>query len=195
MKKQIEHTELSRNEEHAPHVNSKEARDNAMRIEEYRRRVIKERWLITHILSIHLEIESFMTELLRQILPKPEKLFGKDGQKTTFTQKLTLCEALNVVGQDLAISIRALNKLRNESAHVPGYILTLDDIAKFIASMSKMHPLRVTTPGARSKNLHNLKQIRNHIEQTDREEIELFVFISLLLLKAKVSSLCKKEIN
>lgn len=188
----MKYKDLSKNEEHASHLNSKEELDTAKRIEEYRRGVIKERWLVTHILSIHLEIESFMTELLRQTLPKPEKFFGKDGQKITFAQKLTLCEALNVVEQDLAISIRALNKLRNESAHVPGYIPTLDDIAKFLASMSKMHPLRVTIPGAQSKKLHNLKQIRNHIEQADHEEIELFVFISLLLLKAKVTNLCKK---
>ena len=49
-------------------LDSEEARENARRIEEQRLQLIEERWLSTHVLAVHLEIESMLGAMLRQTL-------------------------------------------------------------------------------------------------------------------------------
>ncbi len=101
---------------------SDEARQNAKNIEDYRLSVIQERWLSTLIQTIHLEIETFLVEILRIGLPHPQKFLESKSLKPSFAQKLVACEAAGLVDDDIAEGVRAVNTLRNELAH------KLDDV-------------------------------------------------------------------
>ena len=94
---------------------SQEARHNAQKLKDYRLRIIQERWLSTVILTVHLEIEAILTEILCKTLPAPTKLFG--SRNVGFAQKLALCEAHRSLDIPLAAGIRAVNTLRNQLAH------------------------------------------------------------------------------
>jgi hypothetical protein len=78
-------------------LDAEEARENARQLEEQRRQLIEERWLATHVLAIHLEIESMLGTMLRQTLPRPERFLDRAGMEPTFAQKLRLCEALDLL--------------------------------------------------------------------------------------------------
>jgi hypothetical protein len=167
-----------------------EGKQTAKNIEEYRLRLIHERWLSTIILVIHLEIETMLVELLRKKLSKPQKVLENRSVNLSFAYKVSLCEALGIVDSQVAESIRAVNKLRNQLAHQLTDVPTLDALARFIASMSAMHPLHYTSPKTKSpRNLKTYEQVRDHFLTVDHDELERFVFVSLLILRAKVLTL------
>jgi hypothetical protein len=169
-------------------MNSLEAKRNARKIEAYRLRLIQDRWLCTVILTVHLEIEAMLTEFLCKILPEPEKLFR--GRNPSFAQKLALCEALRILNARLAAGIRAVNVLRNELAHSLNDVPTIEAQAMFIAAMSGMHPLTVSSgKGTATRELRTFQQIHDHFLRIERDQMEQFVFVSLLLLRAKVVGL------
>jgi hypothetical protein len=169
-------------------MDSLEARQTAHNIEAYRLRVIQERWLCTLILTVHLEIEAMLTEFLCKRLPEPKKLRG--SRNLSFSQKLLFCEALRIVDAPLAEGIRAVNLLRNELAHTLNDVPTIEAQARFIVTMSAMHPLSVSSrKSTASRELRTFQQIREHFQKIDRDETEQFVFVSLLLLRAKVAVL------
>jgi hypothetical protein len=173
-----------------PKPNLTEGEQTAKNLEEYRLSLIHERWLSTIILVVHLEMEAMLGELLRKKLRKPQKLLENKNVNLSFAHKLLLCEAVDVVDSQVAESIRAVNKLRNQLAHQLADVPTLDALARFITSMSAMHPLQVILRGTKSpRNLKTYEQIRNHFLTVDRDQLEQFVYVSLLLLRAKVSTL------
>lgn len=129
-----------------------------------------------------------MTELLCKTLPAPTKLFG--GRNVGFAQKLALCEALRSLDAPLAAGIRAVNTLRNQLAHALNDVPTVEAQARFISAMSSMHPLSVSSgKGKATKGLRTFEQIHDHFLEIEGDEREQFVFVSLLLLRAKVSAL------
>jgi hypothetical protein len=167
-----------------------EGEQNAKNIEEYRLSLIHERWLSTIILAIHLEIEAILVELLRRKLPKSQKVLEHKNINLSFSHKLLLCEAVDIVDSQIAESIRAVNKLRNQLAHQLADVPTLDALARFIVSMSAMHPLQVTSRETKSpRELKTYEQVRDHFLAVDRNELEQFAYVSLLLLRAKVTTL------
>jgi hypothetical protein len=171
---------------------SDEARQNAKNIDDYRLRVIHERWLSTLILTIHLEIETLLVELLRAGLLHSQKFLGRKNLKPSFAQKLVACEAAGLIDDDIAEGVWAVNRLRNELAHRLDDVPSVDALARFIAAMSAMHPLQFrSSPASPLKTLRTFQQIRAHFLKINRDEVEHFVFISLLLLKAKLSVLVK----
>lgn len=175
-------------------TSSKEAQQNAINIENQRLSIIEERWLATCILTIHLEIEMILTELLKRKLPKPDKYLKNAHCKTSFSHKLVLCESLLIANEKLASAIWSLNKLRNELAHKLENVPSIDNLSKFIEGMSGIHPLNVTIKNYKSvKKLRTFQQIKSHFTKTPREEIERFVYVSLLLLRANVISLLNEK--
>ena len=90
-------------------LDSDEAKQNAQDIENYRLSVMHERWLSTLILTTHIEIEALLVELLRRNLPRPQKLLERKTMRPSFSQKLVTCEALNLVDDDVAEGIWAVN--------------------------------------------------------------------------------------
>jgi hypothetical protein len=172
-----------------PRERAIEGRQSARILMEFRDRVVTERWLGTLILTIHLECEAIMEELLREALSKPEEL---EPGRFSFSQRLTLCEALSLIDEKPATSVRALNTLRNELAHNLHEVPSLSAISKFIAAMSSMHPLSVTTKaGARPKKLNTVQQVHAYFEGVEKTEVEELVFVSLMLLRASLLSLLK----
>jgi hypothetical protein len=109
---------------------------------------------------------------------------------------LALCEGLDLIKDDLADGIWALNALRNELARRLDDAPSLDGLSRFVAALSHIHPLRVTENGGGSpKELRTLQQVRSHFSETDRHEIEQFIFVSLLLLRANVICLLDRSGN
>jgi hypothetical protein len=168
-------------------LDADESKQNAMNIENYRLSIMHERWLSTLILTIHLEIEALLVQLLREGLPRGKKFLDSKSRKPSFAQKLTVCEAANLIDDNLAEGVWAVNSLRNELAHRLDDAPSVDALARFIAAMSTMHPLQVRSKNATSfQSLRGIEEIRSHFLETDPEEVEHFVFISLLLLRAKL---------
>ena len=173
---------------------SKEAKQNAINIELQRQSLIEERWLATWILTVHLEIEMILTELLKQKLPKPNKFLDNGHSKPSFAHKLVLCESLSLISEKLSHAIWSLNRLRNELAHQLEDVPSIDNLSKFIEGMSGIHPLMVGRKGAASmKELRTFQQVKSHFLETPREEIEQFAYVSLRLLLANAISLLKEN--
>ena len=78
------------------------------------------------------------------------------------------------------------------SRAISGFIPLASKPCQVYCTMSAMHPLRVnpTTDGS-PKDLKTYEQIRDHFLTVERNEFEQFVYVSLLLLRAKVSTLLK----
>lgn len=170
---------------------SKGAIANAKKIELLRKNIVEERWLSTWILTVHMEIEIVLTELLKHNLPKPEKFLNR-SHKPSFADKLVLCDSLNLINEKLSHAIWSLNRLRNELAHQFEDVPSVDNLSKFIEDMSGIHPLKVTIKDTKStKKLRTFQQIKTHFLKAPREEFEQFVFVSLLLLRSNAFCLIK----
>jgi hypothetical protein len=161
-------------------LNSPEAAERAANLEAYRRRIIEERWLSTLILSVHLEIEAMLEALLGAPTSRRVREAG-------FARKLSECQARVLLEAKLASCLVALNFLRNELAHNLENRPTRDSLFRFIEAMSAMHPLEVlATAGAKPLKLLTFAQIRSHFSDAGAEELEGFIFFSLMLLRASV---------
>jgi len=175
-------------------LDSEEARESARRIEAYRRQVIEERWLSTLVLSIHLEIESMLSEMLRQTLPKPERFLDRPGSGPTFSQKLTLCESLDLLDDNRVAAVRALNRLRNTLAHNMAQTSPVAELVRFLAAMSGLHAFTYRrSPDSEEIKLQTYQQMLAHFESVERSQVEYFLFISLKLLRANLSVMFKDE--
>ena|SRR5689334_20446299 len=175
-------------------LDSAEAVDSARRLEEQRRKLIEERWLSTHVLAVHLEIESMLGTMLRQTLPKPKRLLDRPGVSPTFAQKLTLCDALDLLDNKLVVAIRALNRLRNSYAHTPNPNLPLPELVRFLAAVHEIHPItyqqnRDATP----VELRTNHGILAHFEANGTENLEGMLFIALRLLRANLALMFTDE--
>ena len=175
-------------------LDSEEARENARRIEEQRRQLIEERWLSTHVLAMHLEIESMLEVMLRQTLPKPDRFLNRQGTGPTFAQKLTLCGSLDLLEDTVVAAIRALNRLRNSYAHTPDQELSVPELVKFLAAVHAIHPFkyRPSRDGGEVK-FQSYQELLSHFDTIDRSELESMLFISLRLLRANLAVMFTDE--
>lgn len=166
-------------------LNSPEAAERAADLEAYRRRVIEERWLSTLILSVHLEVEA-MLEVLLSTARGPEPRRQRD---IGFAKKLSQCQASSLLDVKLAPSLGALNTLRNELAHTLKNRPSSDSIYRFIETMSAMHPLQVSYGAEEAPvRLVRFEDVQRHFSGAGAEDLEHFVFFSLMLLRASVSA-------
>lgn len=167
-------------------IDTPEARQFALNLDAYRQQIVQERWLSTLILSIHLELEAMLEVLIAKAPSKCKK--QSNGRGTTFSAKVTECALRRLLGPEVISCLKAVNKLRNELAHRLDNKPTDSAIFSFIESMSSMHPLRVTEnsslPG---RSLRTFAEIKEHFNGAEAENLEEFVFISLMLLRATVS--------
>jgi hypothetical protein len=177
-------------------LDSEEARENARRIEEQRRQIVEERWLSTHVLAMHLEIESMLGVMLRQTLPKPERFLEKEGMGPTFAQKLTLCDSLDLLEDNVVAAVRALNRLRNSYAHTPDQELSVPELVKFLAAVYSIHPFtyRQTRDGE-EVIFQSYQELLAHFDTIGRSELESMLFISLRLLRAHLGVMFTGESN
>lgn len=76
------------------------------------------------ILKGHLLIENALDVLIGAALKRPEFL----SSRLTFHSKLSLARALGAIPDTYAGPIKALNRVRNDIAHVDGYTISLDDL-------------------------------------------------------------------
>jgi len=82
---------------------------------------------LSMVLRSHLYIESLLDEIITRKLPNPNKLKGKNNLKFSF--KVDLAEALGILPEDYASSIRGFNGIRNNFSHKKGYVLTDDKLS------------------------------------------------------------------
>lgn len=167
-------------------VNTPEGRQTALNLDAYRQEIIQERWLSTLILSIHLELEA-MLEVLIASVPSERKKHS-NGRGATFSEKAAECSLRRLLEPKVISCLKAVNKLRNELAHRLDNKPTDSAIFSFIESMSLMHPLRVfensSSPG---RNLQTFAEIKEHFNGAEAENLEEFVFITLMLLRSTIS--------
>lgn len=159
------------------------ARHAADNLNAYRQRLVQERWLSTLILSVHLELEAAMEVLIR----KGRLAHGKSTnmRDATFSVKVSQCETLALLDSKVVSCLRAVNKLRNELAHRLDNKPTSTSMYRFIESMSVMHPLSVTEgPDLPTKSLRTFDAIHEHFTGAGAQNLEEFIFISLMLLRA-----------
>jgi hypothetical protein len=175
-------------------LNSAEAHENALRLDEQRRQLIEERWVATHVLAYHLDIESMLGALLRQTLPRPDRFLDRSGMGPTFAQKLTLCDTLGLLDDNLVLAIRALNRLRNSYAHTPGQNLEIPELARFLAAVHAMHGVGYRqTRESRRVDLTSYPDLLAHFETHGTENLDGLLFIALRLLRAHMSVMFADE--
>ncbi len=175
-------------------VDSDEGRENARQLEQLRRQLIEERWVATHVLAVHLEIESMLGTILRQTLPKPDRFLDRSGMGPTFAQKLTLCDSLGLLDDKLVAAIRALNRLRNSYAHTPDQVLDVPELVKFLAAFNEIHPVEYRqSRDAVPIKLNSYEELLAHFETNGTENIDGMLFISLRLLRASLSVMFTDE--
>lgn len=173
-------------------LNTPEAAAAAERLNAFRRNLIEERWLSTIILSIHLELEAMLEHML---VANPAKAEGPHS-RAGFAKKLSRCQSAQFIEEPVAIALRAVNNLRNELAHHLDNKPTTDSIFRFIEAMSTMHPVQFALPeDSTPVKLQTFEQIAKHFVGAGREELEGFVFFSLMLLRATLLTLVEGTPN
>lgn len=174
---------------HGDTLNSDEARENASRLEDQRRQLIEERWVATHVLAYHLDVESMLGNMLRQTLPKPDRFLDRPGMGPSFAQKLSVCDALDLLDDKLVNAIRALNRLRNSFAHTPDQNLEVPELVKFLAAVHAIHGLQYCPPNGTPVNLTSYNDLLAHFETQGTQNLDGMLFIALRLLRANLSVL------
>ncbi len=94
---------------------------------------IGENQLTTFILG-HLSIESVLVQLIERRLENQSKF---DAYSLNFPQKVDLCQAFSLIGNDLADYLKILNQYRNKYAHRLMFKLTFDEVYKLVEIASK----------------------------------------------------------
>ena len=168
------------------HVNldTPEAAASAARLNAYKQELIQERWLSTLILSIHLEVEACL-EVLVSSTSLASKTESSWKRGASFSTKLSRCDSMKLLKPNVLDAVKTLNKLRNELAHRLDNRPTNDSLFRFIESMSAMHPLSVTDrSGLPAKELKTFEAIKSHFTAEEAVNLEDFVFVSVMLLRA-----------
>ena len=84
-------------------------------------------------------------------------------------------------------ALRKVNKLRNELSHRLDNKPTNESLFEFLVSMSAVHPVSVTKRrGLPIKSLRSYREFAAHFNGNGAKDLEEFVFVSLLLLRAKL---------
>lgn len=81
----------------------------------------------------HLWIESALATLISRSMSRPAVL---DKAGLSFSQKVSLAEAMGLIRQDVAFAMRQINRLRNRSAHNLNDPPNAADQAQFLGSCS-----------------------------------------------------------
>ena len=84
--------------------------------------------LVLALIRAHLYTEYLIEQVLVQNLPKGERI--TKGARFSYSQKLVVVSALNLVPNEIIASLRALNKIRNECAHELQHEIVLDHLTQ-----------------------------------------------------------------
>jgi hypothetical protein len=102
----------------------------------WKKNVMKANPDLAYVISTHLFIEGLLNEWLESILPKPEKILA--DYRPSFQQLVALCQAHNLLDDDIALIIKKLNALRNKFSHNLLYRPESGVIEDFLISLRKM---------------------------------------------------------
>ena len=80
------------------------------------------------LLKGHLLIEGILDTLIARNLKYPNRLLNK--RQITFDFKIDLLRSLDAIPEKFVSPIKALNKLRNNLAHIEEHDITMDDLRK-----------------------------------------------------------------
>lgn len=83
----------------------------------------------------HLYVEHLLDRYLNSKLAKNAGLFGKNG--LSFANKLKLAKALGEIDDPLIDSLRKLNDIRNDCAHVFGHEISKEAVEKYGRTLGK----------------------------------------------------------
>jgi hypothetical protein len=163
-------------------------------LEQRRELVIQERWLLTHVLTVHLEIENTLIALLKYYIPKHEKLFSDEYRSLTFAQTVSLCEGLEIIDEDVAAAIRQLNKLRNNYGHVANYRPDLKMATNFLGAIDKVFPAyRANDDDEDGFSLISPNERKQELSTLTPDQIEHSLFTSIVFLGVRVASILESK--
>jgi hypothetical protein len=174
---------ISLDQDRGSKTTDEDAQEAARRHNAFLHEILTNRWLSTLVLSMHLEIEAVLTNMLHLGLPKPERLFR--GKGPTFAQKVDICDSLDLLDEKDAIALRALNKIRNSFSHNMDQDLPFKELCTFLSVKGPSH--YTNADGSKSISLGTIQKITEHFENEGRDELEDTVFLSTRLLLASLS--------
>ena len=97
-------------------------------LENYNKAISNEQDLVMVVLEQHLLTETLLEQLVLAGLPRGDRIL--DEGSLTYSQKLTLTAAMELLSDPIISSLRKLNKVRNECAHQLDKVITENDIAR-----------------------------------------------------------------
>ncbi len=92
------------------------------------------------VVAVHLLLEHLLVRALYAVLPQPEALFR--NRMVPFSQLVSLCEALGIIGADLGGILRKVNALRNRCAHSLLFKPRDSDLTPLLRSLQQLAPER-----------------------------------------------------
>jgi hypothetical protein len=165
-----------------------EATDFADQLNAYWDRIIREGSLSTIILHFHLKIEGMMEDALQQSLPNPDAFLKSGINGPGFSQKLTICNALEILDQKLIDAIGALNKLRNAYAHSTKQEVELKHLTNFLWAAHNHTPFTAIDNNGKVETFSMSAELHGHIE-ADPTNIGGMIFVSLRLIDGHFSGM------
>ncbi|MBO9198140.1 hypothetical protein J5277_28840 [Rhizobium sp. 16-449-1b] len=92
------------------------------------------------LVAAHIYLDHILTQTLRDTIPDIDGYLG--GGHKTFSDKLALCRAHGLVDDDLASTLRAINKARNQFAHRLDFDVTDELKVQLFTQFSPMRDKR-----------------------------------------------------
>ncbi|MFL7010962.1 hypothetical protein [Enterovibrio norvegicus] len=90
---------------------------------------------VTWVLRAHLAIESSIDKILNAFIPRANKITS--GSKFSFSHKLELCHAMELINDRMYAILKALNQLRNNCAHQLLSSIKFSDLNKLNSALGK----------------------------------------------------------
>jgi hypothetical protein len=102
----------------------------------FRKDVIEIHPLLSYVLAVHLHVERWLREFLSLALPNPDVLLN--NSRMSFIEMVLLCQALDILDDDLANILKKLNSLRNKFAHTRSFEPSKQQIDEFLIALREM---------------------------------------------------------
>ena len=121
---------------------------------------------VSWVLRAHLAVESSIDEMLHEFVPRGKKLTS--GSRFSFSHKLELCHAMDLINDRMYTILKALNNLRNSCAHKLLGTIQFSDLSKLNDALGK-------------DVVSNGKTLANVIAQNEMDSIQLQTFLIYIL--------------
>ena len=132
------------------------------------------------ILRGHLYIENELTQLIKKILIKPDKI-----SLPYFATKLDAAYALGAIADEWYGAFKKMNKIRNKYAHDLGYEFVEEDFSDLISTLSKDAKYEYVKNLERKEILNDFRKVidGNTYETTLKDRLRLLLSDFMIYIK------------